>query len=64
MTNEGKIISTYTLPTLAHEGPEKVIQRMKETVYKVLKDAEINISDLEGIGVASPGPLDAKRELF
>lgn len=61
MTNEGKIISTYTLPTLAHEGPEKVIQRMKETVYKVLKDAEINISDLEGIGVASSGPLDAKK---
>lgn len=61
ITNKGEMVSSYTLPTLAHEGPEKVIQRMKETVYKVLEDAKLDVSDLEGIGVASPGPLDAKK---
>lgn len=41
--------------TLAEEGPEAVIQRLKQYIEKVLPPSH---SDVAGIGFSSPGPLN------
>jgi len=61
MDEEGKILAKEIIPTKAEEGPTAVIKRMKESVYKVLDDADVSIADIEGIGMGIPGPLNAKR---
>ncbi|MFO7152840.1 MAG: ROK family protein [Bacillota bacterium] len=56
---EGHVLCRIELPTLAKEGPERVIQRMEESVYRVLQQMDLSLADLEGIGVCVPGPVEA-----
>ncbi|MBC7233454.1 MAG: ROK family protein [Chloroflexi bacterium] len=55
---KGSILCEARQPTLAKEGLQPVLQRMKETIAQVLH----GISGIEvlGIGVGSPGPLDPR----
>lgn len=59
--NEGKILKNIRVPTLAEEGPEAVIKRIENSIYGVLDEAGLRVSDISGIGIGSPGPLDAER---
>ncbi|TYP49786.1 ROK family protein [Thermosediminibacter litoriperuensis] len=61
MDEAGNLLEKTELPTLAKEGPEKVIERMKRSVYEVLKRLDLSLSDIAGIGIGVPGPMDAKR---
>ena len=54
---EGAIIKRVEEATNAHEGQDAVIERIKETVYKVLDPGK----DVVGIGIGSPGPLDLEN---
>jgi len=45
------------LPTQAHEGPEAVLNRIKEAVREVWPTEE----EVTALTVAAPGPLDSKR---
>ncbi|KUK35099.1 MAG: Glucokinase, ROK family, partial [Caldanaerobacter subterraneus] len=58
---KGNIIRSTKIPTMAEKGPEEVIKRIEQSVYDVLKEAGLKLSDLKGVGIGSPGPLDAKR---
>lgn len=59
-SEKGEIISKITLPTKAEEGEEAVLSRIIEVIDTVIKEGNINISDIKAIGIGSPGPLDAK----
>lgn len=50
----GNILKDIIEPSHALEGPQKI----NEHIIKMLK--EFNMSDIEGIGLAIPGPVDAK----
>jgi len=55
---QGRILRETRQPTLAHEGPQPVLGRMKEVTRNVLSGREPG--DVLGIGIASPGPLDPR----
>ncbi|MCG0276526.1 MAG: ROK family protein [Thermosediminibacteraceae bacterium] len=57
----GNLLARTELPTLAKEGPEKVIGRMKQSVYDILKHLGLPLEDIAGIGIGVPGPMDAGR---
>lgn len=59
--NNGKILKSIKVPTLAEEGPDAVIKRIEESILDVLTKAGMKVSDLSGIGIGSPGPLDAEK---
>ncbi|NLZ54617.1 MAG: ROK family protein [Thermoanaerobacteraceae bacterium] len=61
MDKSGSIVKKVTVPTLAIEGPDAVISRMKSSVYEVMKQANVKKKDIVAMGVGSPGPLDAKN---
>jgi glucokinase len=54
----GRILRETCRPTLAHEGPQPVLSRMKEAIREVLTDRKLG--DVLGIGIGSPGPLDPR----
>ncbi|MHC1681856.1 MAG: ROK family protein [Clostridiaceae bacterium] len=61
---DGTIISQYTIPTDAHEGEEKVLERIINVIKKVLSDSNKNTDEVKAIGIGSPGPLDAKKGII
>lgn len=61
---EGKVSNINVIPTNAHEGEEKVLQRIIENIEFVIKDSGIDLSEVKAIGIGSPGPLDAEKGII
>ncbi len=54
----GEILREAKQPTLAREGLQPVLGRIKETIAQVLQGTPV--ADVLSIGVGSPGPLDPR----
>jgi glucokinase len=52
---EGNIIHRVAHPTLAEEGPEPVIGRIKEAIREAVGQ---HLGEVQAIGIATAGPLD------
>lgn len=61
---EGKIINQTTIPTDAYEGEVPVLNRIINSIEKVVNDSAVSYEDIKGIGIGSPGPLDAKQGII
>ena len=61
---EGKIINQTTIPTDAHEDEVPVLNRIINSIEKVVNDSAVSYEDIKGIGIGSPGPLDAKQGII
>lgn len=57
---QGKLLKETQVPTMAGEGPEKVVGRMAEAARSLADSAGIPFSQLLGIGVGVPGNHDFK----
>ena len=55
---EGSILRQAKQPTLAKEGLQPVLGRMKATIREVMEGA--NSGEVKAIGIASPGPLNPR----
>ncbi|MGB9839434.1 ROK family protein [Thermovenabulum sp.] len=62
--NNGNIFAKVEVPTLAKEGPEKVISRMKKSVYDVLSQINLSLNEIAGIGIGVPGPIDVEKGII
>jgi glucokinase len=58
---ENHVLGRAKNATPAAEGAEAILSAIIETVHHAAAEAGIKIGDLVGIGVGSPGPLDADR---
>lgn len=56
MNTEGHVFQYHSVATAATAGPEVVISQIVSLVEQVMSDA--NRTEILGIGVGSPGPLD------
>ena len=57
---KGNIIKKDSTPTLKERDSEEIINDMINVSLKVLKDANLTTSDIEGVGVGCPGIVDNK----
>jgi glucokinase len=55
---DSTILGRAKVPTPAHEGSAAILQAMVSCVDGALVDARVVRTDIAGIGVGSPGPLD------
>lgn len=62
VNEKGKIISRDKQPTESEKGRDYVIRKIKNMINKVLVEANIKISDMEGIGVGFPGIMDREKK--
>lgn len=57
LDEEGDIIIKKSIKTLSLDGVEKTMMRIWETICELLREKNINIDNLEGIGMGIPGPV-------
>jgi glucokinase len=62
-TPDGQLLLTDRIPTLAHEGPDAVINRLIDLCKKTVAKSQIPWDQFV-VGVACVGPLDADRGLI
>lgn len=55
---DGNISGEIIVPSEADTGPERVIDRLIDTLEQAAKESDIGLADLRAVGVASPGALD------
>lgn len=61
VTESGKITGNeFSLPTLNQQPREQILATMIEGIEEAAKQSGLNIKQLQGIGIGSPGPLDLK----
>ena len=61
VAENGEVIGSDKIETLAKQGPEQAIQRVNLAAQLLLKKLNIKPEELIGIGIASPGPLDISK---
>ena len=61
---QGELRSKVIIPTEASQGPDHVISRMAEAAKLVCQQSKMSLSDVLGIGIGSPGPLDIREGLI
>ena len=61
VAENGDILGSDKIETLAKQGPEQAIQRVNLAAQALLKKLNIKPEELIGIGIASPGPLDITK---
>ena len=57
----GTVLYHMSIPTLAREGHDAVMQRMAELVLQVIKNAGMKKENIGGIGIGVPGVLDLEK---
>lgn len=54
----GNVVGDARVPTLAHEGSERVIERIGDALAEAAREAGIAVSQIRRAGVSAPGPID------
>ena len=57
----GEIEKYIKIPTHAEQGKELTISRIKQGIYRVIEEKDLQISNIVGIGIGAPGPVDYKE---
>ncbi len=61
--HEGRILVRDHQDTRAADGPDAVIRRMVEAARRLMAAGSLQPSDLVGVGVGAPGPVDLRAGL-
>ncbi|WP_315118856.1 ROK family protein [uncultured Clostridium sp.] len=61
---QGNVISQCTIFTEAFKGEQIVLNRIMDTIDKVLQDSNKTIEEVRAIGIGSPGPLNSKEGII
>jgi glucokinase len=57
----GGVLYQESIPTLAREGHDSVMQRMADLFLRVIQEAGMQKEDVGGIGIGVPGVLDLEK---
>ncbi len=57
----GKIISSGSRPTEAKRHYSEIVKDMAELSFELMEKAGLSKSDIEGVGIGSPGTIDSKN---
>ncbi|WMI79949.1 ROK family protein [Anaerotignum sp. MB30-C6] len=65
-TEDGKIVEDYVhvSPSKTFLGEEAVYQNTKDVLVHIINHFSLEMEDVLGIGVGSPGPLDAEKGII
>ncbi|MDY6873400.1 MAG: ROK family protein [Chloroflexota bacterium] len=55
---DGHVLIANTIPTLARQGPESVLERMAELVTDLVSKSDVDKDEIGGLGISAPGMID------
>ena len=56
-TTDGKFVDKWEITTRTENSGEKILPDIARSIKKKLKDNELTLDDLEGVGIGVPGPV-------
>ncbi len=59
--SENRVLGRAKSSTPAQEGGQAILGAISETIRQAAAEALIDLADVKGVGVGSPGPLDPER---
>ncbi|HET6821412.1 MAG TPA: ROK family protein [Anaerolineales bacterium] len=59
--DSGSVLHQMSVPTLARDGHDSVMQRMAALCLDVIQSAGMNKEEIKGIGIGVPGVLDLEK---
>jgi len=59
--DRGTVLHQLSIPTLARQGHEAVMERMGSLFFQVIQAAGLSQTDILGIGIGVPGVLDLEK---
>ncbi len=62
--HSGQIRARASQPTQADQGPARGLPRIGDLIAQVIRQADLPISEVAGIGIGCTGPLDIERGLI
>ncbi len=57
---EGTLLDKWEIPTRTEDGGCNILPDVAESISEKLKEKEVAIEDVAGIGVGAPGPIDGE----
>ncbi len=57
---EGTVLDKWEIPTRTENGGEKILPDVAASMEEKIKEKKIEKSDVSGVGIAVPGPVDGK----
>ena len=64
VTEEGKILATDSVPTLAEREYPEIVADMAMVCKRVVEKAGLEMKDIKAIGIGTPGSVDHKNGVF
>ena len=61
VTEEGKILATDSVPTLAEREYPEIVADMAMVCKRVVEKAGLEMKDIKAIGIGTPGSVDHKN---
>ncbi|SDK22319.1 ROK family protein [Sediminibacillus albus] len=61
---QGEISEQTKIPTDTSIDPKQMIEKIIESIEKLISAADISITEILGIGIGSPGPLNSKAGII
>jgi glucokinase len=55
---DGLVLISNSIPTLARQGPEAVMKRMAQLISDLIDEIHIEKSEIGGLGISAPGMID------
>jgi glucokinase len=55
---DGLVLISNSIPTLARQGPEAVMERMAKLISDLINESQIEKSEIGGLGISAPGMID------
>lgn len=60
----GKVISSLKAKTVVEEGEQYFMDTLAELIRRALEEAKLTTADIDGIGIGSPGIIDAEKNFI
>ncbi len=55
---DGHVILSDSIPTLARQGPEAVLERMANLISDLINESGVDKEEIGGLGISAPGVID------
>jgi glucokinase len=64
VSRAGAIRNYLKIPTNTQQGKEATITRIKQGIYQIISQSNLETRSISGIGIGAPGPLDFQKGII
>ena len=63
-TVNGELLDKWEIPTVTADGGKQILPDVAESILKKMDERDIDRSDVAGVGIGAPGPIDSEGTVY